>query len=122
MTCLKPLIELLLTHVRLTPQADVIFTRVRFSISIFVRMEVSGLISGRTRLFSSRAVRNASTQPRHAQIPTLCALAACCARFSCRCDPHAPGPNLELLEPRPGVLSSALYQPGHLVWVWYGSR
>ena len=99
MTHLKGDSELLLTHVRLTPQADALFTRLRFSIAIFMRIEPSGFIGGRIRLFSSRAVLNASTQPRHAQIPTLCALAACRARFSFRCDPHAPGPNLELLEP-----------------------
>ena len=48
MACLKGLIELVLTHVRLTLQVDVLFYANEIAASTFVRIEVSSLIGSRT--------------------------------------------------------------------------
>ena len=117
MACLKGLIELVLTHVRLTLQVDVLFYANEIAASIFVRIEVSSLIGSRTPSLTPRAQLIASQQPRHGRLSTHPDLCSHVARFNCRRDLRASGPNLEVLEPWPGVLSSALYQPGHLVWV-----
>ena len=55
MACLKGLIELVLTHVRLTLQVDVLFYANEIAASIFVRIEVSGLIGSRTPSLTPRA-------------------------------------------------------------------
>ena len=120
MACLKGLIEFVLTHVRLTLQADVPFDANEIGASIFMRIEPSGLIGSRTPSLTTRAQLVASQQPRHGRLSTHRDLCSHVARFSCRRDPRASGPNLERLEPLARVLSSALYQPGHLVWVWFG--
>lgn len=117
MASLKWPIELVLTHVRLKLQVNVLFDANEIAASIFVRIEVSSLIGSRTPSLTTRAQLVASQQPRHGRLSTHRDLCSHVARFSCRRDLRASGPNLEVLEARPGVLSSALYQPGHLAWV-----
>ena len=55
MACLKGLIEFVLTHVRLPLQADVPFDANEIGASIFMRIEPSGLIGGRTPSLTPRA-------------------------------------------------------------------
>ena len=54
MACLKGLIEIVLTHVRLTLQADVPFDANEIGASIFMRIEPSGLIGSRTPSLTPR--------------------------------------------------------------------
>ena len=122
MACLKGLVEFVLTHVRLTLQADVLFDGNEIEITILMRIEVSGLIGGRTPSHTPRAQLVGNPQPRHVHTPTLCVLSSYCARFSGSLNPRAPGPIIGVLGPRPAALSSALYPSGTMVWVWLGPR
>ena len=65
MACLKGLTALVLTHMRLTQQVDVIFDAVTISISIFVRIEASTLIRGRALSLTPRAHVIGTPKPRH---------------------------------------------------------
>ena len=122
MVCLKGLTALILTHVRLTPQVDVPFDAVAISISIFVHMEASTLIRGRTLSLTSRAHVIGTPKPRHVWTTPVHTLSSHGARFSCSLNPRAPGPIIGVLGPRPAALSSALYPSGTMVWVWLGPR
>ena len=55
MACLKEITELVLTHVRLTLQVDVLFYTNEIAASIFVRIEVSSLIGSRIPSLTLRA-------------------------------------------------------------------
>ena len=120
MACLKALTELLLWHVRLASQVHALFDANEIAIPILVRIEASGLDSGRTPSLTPRAQVIGTKQPRHVWTSNLRALSSYGARFKCSCNPSASGPIREVLGHQPGVLSSALHPPGHLVWVWYG--
>ena len=65
MACLKGLVEFVLTHVRLTLQADVLFDGNEIEITILMRIEVSGLIGGRALLFTPWAHVIGTKQTRH---------------------------------------------------------
>ena len=70
-THLKGDSELLLTHVRLTPQVDALFNANEIAVLIFMRIEPRSLIGSRTYSLTPRAQLIGIPQPRHVQIPTL---------------------------------------------------
>ena len=115
MACLKGLIELVLTHVRLTLQADVLFDGNEIEITILMRIEVSGLIGGRTPSHTPRAQLVGNTQTRHVHTPALRTFSSYGARFSHILHPGTPRPIIEVLGMWPGVLSSARYPSGTMV-------
>ena len=113
MACLKELTELVLTHMRLTPQVDVLFDADEIAVSIFVRIEPCGLIGGRALLYTLRADVIGIKQSRYVRPSTLRDLSVYGARFSRSCSPLMSGPIIEALGLRPGALSSAQYPPGY---------
>ena len=63
MACLKGLTALVLTHVRLTPQVNVLFDAVAIAISIFMHMEARTLIRGRALSLTPMAHVIGTSQP-----------------------------------------------------------
>ena len=120
MACLKDLTEPVLIHVRLTPQANAIFDANEIAASTFVLMEVSGLIGSRTLSLTPRAHVIGTSKSGHARTSPPHTLSSQGARFSRSRGTCTYGPILEVLGPRPGVPPSALYPPGHLVWILCG--
>ena len=113
MACLKGLTELVLTHMRLAPQVDVLFDANEIAVSIFMRIEPSGLIGGRTPSLTPRPQLMGSQKQRHVQTSPLHTLSSHGARFSHSLNPGAPNPIIEVLGVWQGVLSSARYPPGY---------
>ena len=122
MACLKGLTALMLTHVRLTPQVDALFDAVAITVSISMRIEASTLIRGRALSLTPMAHVIGTSQSRYVQTSPSYTLSSYCARFSRSRSPCAPASIIEVLGPRPAVLSSALYPSGTMVWVWLGPR
>ena len=63
MACLKGLTALVLTHVRLTPQVNVLFDAAAIAISILMHMEASTLIRGRALSLTPMAHVIGTSQP-----------------------------------------------------------
>ena len=122
MACLKGLIEVVLTHVRLTLEVDVLFYANEIAASIFVRIEVSSLIGSRTPSLTPRAQLMGSQKRRHVRAPPLHTLPSHRARFSCSLSPRASASTMEVLGPRPGALSSARYPPGYHGMGMFGAQ
>ena len=117
MACLKGLIELVLTHVRLTLQADVPFDANEIGASIFMRIEPSGLIGGRTPSLTPRPQLMGSQKQRHVQTSPLHTLSSHGAHFSHSLNPRPSRVRFDhggfrAAGPLPGALSSARYPPG----------
>ena len=122
MACLKGLTAPVLTHVRLTPQVDVLFDANEIAVSIFMRIEPSGLIGGRTPSLTPRPQLMGSQKQRHVRAPPLHTLPSHRVRFSCSLSPRASASTMEVLGSRPGALSSARYPPGYHGMGMFGAQ
>ena len=71
MACLKDLTELVLTHVRLTLQVDVLFDANEIALPILMCIKPRGLIGGRALLFTPWAHVIGTKQTRHVWPCTL---------------------------------------------------